>query len=65
MKEGKVKSSLPTRQVLENLVTQFCGVNYYQLLAVMLLKLPNMKLPVAADYTQLQTMASELDVPID
>ena len=41
-----------------NLLPQFCGVTY-QLLAVMLLKLPSDLIPVAVDRGQLRTMTSE------
>ena len=49
---------------MENLLPQFCGVNY-QLLAVMLLKQLNDRLPVAFDHSQLRTMASETVDPIE
>ena len=44
--------------------TTECGVNY-QLLAVMLLMLPNGELLVAVDQNQLMTMASQTVDPID
>ena len=44
--------------------TTDCVVNY-QLLAVILLELPNNELPVAVDHRKLRTMASETVDPID
>ena len=60
----KVKSSLAGSPPMENLLPQFCWVNY-QLLTVMLPKQPNGRLSVAVDHNQLLTMASEMVDPID
>ena len=48
---------------VDNLAATECGV-VYQLLAVMLQKLPNVELRVAFDHSQLRTMASETVDPI-
>ena len=45
---------------VQNVLPQFDGENY-QRLAVMPLKLPNVKLSVAVGYRQLMTMASEME----
>ena len=50
---------------MENLLPQICGVNYQNLLVVMLPKYPNGRLPVTVDLSQLRTMASETVDPID
>ena len=60
----KVKSSMARSHPVENLYYHRMWVNY-QLLAVMLLKLPNGLLPVAVDRSHLRTVASEPADPID
>ena len=60
----KVKSSMARSHPVENLYYHRIWVNY-QLLAVMLLKLPNGLLPVAVDHSHLRTVASEPEDPID
>ena len=62
-KVKKVKSSLAGSPPMEDLLPQFCGVNY-QLLAVMLLKSPNGRLLVTVEKSQLRSMASETVDPI-
>ena len=50
---------------MENILPQNVHGSNYQLLAVMLMKLPNGQIPVEVDHSQLRTMASETVYPID
>ena len=62
--EGKGESSMARSLRGWIYYTTVRGVNY-QLLVVMLLKQPNGQLPLTVDHSQLRTMVSETEDPID